>query len=54
LTGTILGEFTGSTQNLACIYLNDEKIECDDAIHTFTDKLMCTKPDITTTSFTKA
>ena len=42
LTWKILGEYTGNRQNFACIYLNDEKIDCDDAVHTIgTGEVMC-------------
>ena len=53
LTGKVLSDNQDSRTNFACIYLNDNKIDCDDVIHNFDDWLVCTKPDITTTSFGK-
>ena len=55
LSGIVLWEYTGSTQNWACIYLNDTKIDCDDAIHDITWDviwdLVCKNLRITNTSF---
>jgi len=51
LTGVVLWEYTGSTQNWACIYLNDTKIDCDDAIHNV-DGWICKSLGITTRNFT--
>jgi hypothetical protein len=45
--------YQDSRTNFACIYLNDHKVACDDVVHKITNDVMCTKPDITTTSFGK-
>ena len=50
----VLWDFLDNRINYACIYLNDEKIDCDNVIHNITTKLMCTKPEIKTKSFTTA
>ena len=54
LTWRVLGEYTWNRTNFACIYLNDKKVDCDDAHHNITDELMCKKLDITTRSFGSA
>ena len=42
LTWRVLGEYTWNRTNFACIYLNDKKVDCDDAIHTIdTSEVMC-------------
>jgi len=33
LTGQITAEYTTSTTNLACIYLEDQKVECDEVTY---------------------
>ena len=53
LTGKVLSEHQDSRTNFACIYVNDEKIECDDARHDISE-LMCKLPSITKKSFTSA
>ena len=51
LTWKVLSTNTWSRTNFACIYLNWEKIDCDDASHELTEKIICTKPEIKNTSF---
>ena len=53
LTGKVLSTNQDSRTNFACIYVNDEKIECDDARHDLAE-LMCKAPDIQTKSFSKS
>jgi len=53
LTGMVTSGYQDSRTNFACIYLNDHKVACDDVVHKITNDVMCTKPDITTTSFGK-
>ena len=58
----ILNDNQDNRTNFACIYLNDKKPDdsvidgdrCDDAVHNFDDWLLCSKPEITTKSFTSA
>ena len=50
----VLSENKDNRTNFACIYLNDSKIECDDARHDITDEVMCSAPEIDTKTFTKA
>ena len=55
LTWKILWDYTWSTQNWACIYLNDKKIDCDWAKHNFTwdnpwGDIMCKAPILSKTS----
>ena len=40
ITWKVLGENLDNRVNYACIYLNDEKIDCDDVIHNITTKIM--------------
>ena len=54
LTWKVLSDNQDSRTNFACIYVNDEKIDCDDARHDITTTLACTAPVIDTKSFTKA
>ena len=54
LTWKVLSDNQDSRTNFACIYVNDEKIDCDDARHDITVTLACTAPVIDTKSFTKA
>ena len=35
IEGEILGDYQNNTTNFACIYLNDEKVECDSVVHNF-------------------
>ncbi|MBR7037394.1 hypothetical protein IKI14_06185 [bacterium] len=39
-------DFTGYTTNFACIYLNDEVIDCDDATHKVEPNEVMCKSDI--------
>ena len=54
LTWKVLSDHQDSRTNFACIYVNDEKIDCDDARHDLTGSLMCMAPEITTRSFSKS
>ena len=54
LTGKVLSGYQDNTTNFACIYLNDNKIDCDDVAHKLTTEVMCKKLDITTRSFGNA
>jgi len=47
LTGKVKGDFTGNTTNFACIYLNDEMVDCDDATHDIKpDDMKCEKLEV--------
>ena len=51
IEGEILGDYQNNTTNFACIYLNDEKVECDDAKHTFTEEPVSCIPTLEPSSF---
>ena len=46
LTWRVLSEYTWNRQNFACIYLNDEKVDCDDVVHTIITKDVSCKSNI--------
>ena len=54
MTGKVLNENLDSRTNFVCIYLNDNKIECDDARHDITTWVMCMPPEIENKSFVNA
>jgi hypothetical protein len=51
LTARVLDHHTDNTTNFACIYLNWDLVDCDDATHTTTKNLVCKKPNIVTEKF---
>ena len=49
LTWEVLRDFTGQRTNFACIYLNDEVIDCDDATHKIEpNEFKCEKLEVPT------
>ena len=53
LTGKVLSGYQDNTTNFACIYLNNNKVDCDDVAHKLTDEVICKLLDIKTKSFWK-